>query len=312
VRTRLTLRRVAPAAVVALLAVPLSACGGGDTKTGLDGVSITGDVGSSVTVSFNAQVTDPTPVTKVLVKGDGPPVKEGDSVILQTAIADGLTQKTVANSYTDHSPQVVPLDSKVSAVYSDALLGQPIGSRVLISRQADKLFGPSGNPQLGIGNKDVVLIMFDLVGTPLEHPDGKRSKAPGWAPKIEVKAGKPTGLGFAHTPQPDGRLRSAVLRAGTGAKVTKGQTIFARYLGQVYGGKKPFDENFTGNDPTSFQIGVGRVITGWDKTLVGRRVGSETLLAIPPKEGYGKGGNADAHIKGTDTLYFVVDIVGAA
>ena len=34
------------------------------------------------------------------------------------------------------------------------------------------------------------------------------------------------------------------------------------------------------------------------------------VLAIPPKEGYGKKGQPQAGIKGTDTLYFVVDIVG--
>jgi peptidylprolyl isomerase len=318
VRTRLTLRRVVPAVAVLLLAAPLSACGGNSgnsdsgAKTGLDAVSVTGDVGSSLTVAFTGQVTDPTTVTKVLVTGDGPPVKEGDSVILQTAIADGLTQKTVANSYTDHAPQLVPIDANVSAVYSDALLGKPIGSRVLISTPADKIFGASGNPQLDIGNKDVVLIMFDLVGSPVAHPDGKKSAAPAWAPKIVAKGGKPTGFDFTKAPKPDGKLHSATLRAGSGAKVTKGQTIFASYLGEVYGGTKPFDQNFTGGTPASFQIGVGKVISGWDKTLVGQRVGSEVLLAIPPKDGYGKGGNSGAHIKGTDTLYFVVDIVGAA
>jgi peptidylprolyl isomerase len=93
--------------------------------------------------------------------------------------------------------------------------------------------------------------------------------------------------------------------------VKKGQTIAVRYLGQVYRGKKPFDENYTG-DLLSPQIGVGGVVPGWDKTLVGKRVGSEVILAIPPKDGYGKAGSPNAGIKGTDTLYFVVDILGAA
>ncbi len=35
------------------------------------------------------------------------------------------------------------------------------------------------------------------------------------------------------------------------------------------------------------------------------------LLAIPPKLGYGEDGNEGAGIKGTDTLYFVVDILAA-
>ena len=46
-----------------------------------------------------------------------------------------------------------------------------------------------------------------------------------------------------------------------------------RYLGQVYNGKKPFDENFSDTDrqPTTFSIGIGAVIKGWDQALVGRR-----------------------------------------
>ena len=36
------------------------------------------------------------------------------------------------------------------------------------------------------------------------------------------------------------------------------------------------------------------------------------ILAIPPADGYGKKGNDQAGIKGTDTLYFVVDILAAS
>ena len=46
--------------------------------------------------------------------------------------------------------------------------------------------------------------------------------------------------------------------------------------------------------------------------LEGRTVGSRVILEIPPADGYGKEGNPDAGIKGTDTLFFVVDILGAS
>jgi peptidylprolyl isomerase len=35
------------------------------------------------------------------------------------------------------------------------------------------------------------------------------------------------------------------------------------------------------------------------------------MLAIPPADGYGKTGSPQAGIKGTDTLVFVVDILGS-
>ena len=40
-------------------------------------------------------------------------------------------------------------------------------------------------------------------------------------------------------------------------------------------------------------------------------MGSRVLLIIPPSDGYGSAGQSQAGIKGTDTLVFVVDIVGA-
>jgi peptidylprolyl isomerase len=200
----------------------------------------------------------------------------------------------------------------VQKIFLDALQDKKVGSRVAVFAPGEEIFGPSGNAQLGVSQKDAVLIVFDIIGKPLDKPDGKQHAAPSWAPKVESTKGVISGLDFAKTPKPDGKLRSANLYDGTGPVVKKGQTIFARYLGEVYKGKKPFDENFSGDAPATFQVGAGRVIAGWDKTLVGEHVGSEVLLAIPPKDGYGTKGNSQAGIKGTDTLYFVVDIVGAA
>ncbi|MGA8246499.1 MAG: FKBP-type peptidyl-prolyl cis-trans isomerase [Nocardioides sp.] len=307
---------------LAATAVALAGCGGGSSSSsgspsssgsalGLDSVTISGDVGSAPKVDFTGKVTDPNSVTKVLVTGTGPKIQQGDSLIVQTVIADGATQKTVASSYQDQQPQVVTLSSQVSPIFLDALEGKKIGSRVVVYDTADKIFGSAGNASLNISPTDVVMIVFDLIGQPLDKPNGASHAAPSWAPSIQRTKGVISGFGFNKTPKPDGSLKSANLRSGTGPVVKKGQTIFVRYLGQVYQGKKPFDQNFSG-DPVGFPIGVANVITGWDKTLVGQHVGSEVVLEIPPKDGYGKAGSSQAHIKGTDTLYFVVDIVGAA
>src|SRR5258708_6558595 len=63
---------------------------------------------------------------------------------------------------------------------------------------------------------------------------------------------------------------------------------------------------------SSFQIGVGSVIGGWDEGLVGKKIGSRVLLSVPSDKGYKAQGNTDAGIKGDDTLIFVVDLVGEA
>ena len=100
-----------------------------------------------------------------------------------------------------------------------------------------------------------------------------------------------TSLDFAGTPKPDGKLRSAVLIQGTGATVKKGQTITVNYLGQVYKGKKPFDESYS-KQPASFAIGTGEVISGWDKTLVGQKVGSRVDPRDPAQGGLRQEGPA--------------------
>jgi len=321
VHTRSHVRLLTAALVAA--GVVLAGCGSNNSRDsasgssnsgsgGWDTASITGDVGTDATVKFDGEVTDSTQSTKVLSEGSGDKVQQGDSLILQTVIADGTTQKTVASSYQDKQPQVVTLSTSVQKLFLDALQDKPIGSRVAVYSPAEAIFGPSGNASLGISQQDPILIVFDLVGKPVSQPDGKQHAAPSWAPKIEKSKGVISGFDFSKTPKPDGALHSAALYDGTGPEVKKGQTIFARYLGEVYNGKKPFDENFSGSDPATFQIGTGNVIKGWDKSLVGQHVGSEVVLAIPPQDGYGKKGSPSAGIKGTDTLYFVVDIVGAA
>lgn len=317
-RSRLTRLTLAPVALI-VTALALAGCGGSNSSSppaagptlGLDSVTISGNVGSAPKVDFSGKVTDPASVTKVLVDGKGPKIKQGDSLIVQTVIADGATQKTVASSYQDKQPQVVTLSSQVSPIFLDALEGKKVGSRVVVYTTADKIFGASGNSGLQISPTDVVMIVFDLIGQPLDKPTGASHAAPSWAPSLDKTKGVISSLGFAKTPKPDGTLKSAELRSGTGPVVKKGQTIFVRYLGQVYRGKKPFDETYS-TAPAGFQIGIGKVITGWDKTLVGQKVGSEVMLEIPPKDGYKKAGSPQAGIKGTDTLYFVVDVIGAA
>ncbi|OMI37129.1 FK-506 binding protein, peptidyl-prolyl cis-trans isomerase [Streptomyces sparsogenes DSM 40356] len=109
--------------------------------------------------------------------------------------------------------------------------------------------------------------------------------------------------------QPRSSLQVETVIKGDGAEVAKGDYLQVHYLGQIWNTAKVFDNSYDRGKPALFQIGVGQVIPGWDKGLVGKRVGSRVELAVPPSEGYGAQGQPQAGIKGTDTLVFVVDIV---
>ncbi len=108
-------------------------------------------------------------------------------------------------------------------------------------------------------------------------------------------------------------LTQQVLTRGGGAAVAKGDTLVANYVGQTWAPKNgksaPFDSSFTRGAPAAFVVGVGRVIPGWDKTVVGKTLGSRLLVTVPPADGYGANGQPNAGITGTDTLVFVIDLV---
>ena len=126
-------------------------------------------------------------------------------------------------------------------------------------------------------------------------------------PKVAGEYGsKPT---FTFEGEPPAALESEVLREGTGAPVAKGDLLVGDYLGQVWKGSV-FDNSYDRKQAAGFVIGAGKVIPGWDEVLVGVKAGSRVLMSIPPDKGYGSQGNTQAGIKGTDTLVFVVDIVG--
>lgn len=95
---------------------------------------------------------------------------------------------------------------------------------------------------------------------------------------------------------------------GDGPKVEAGSTVVAHYVGQVWRGEV-FDSSFERGAPTSFPL--DGVVDGWKYGLEGVPVGSRVLISIPPELGYGEAGNEGAGIKGTDTIVFTVDVMGA-
>ncbi|MBY8880512.1 FKBP-type peptidyl-prolyl cis-trans isomerase [Actinacidiphila acidipaludis] len=117
---------------------------------------------------------------------------------------------------------------------------------------------------------------------------------------------KPTVAKGTVTPSKDLAVKTVI--QGDGPAIAAGDYVQVNYLGQIWDTAKVFDTSF-GRGPYTNVIGEGKVIPGWDQGLVGQKVHSRVELAIPPSLGYGSSGNAQAGIKGTDTLVFVVDIL---
>ena len=91
------------------------------------------------------------------------------------------------------------------------------------------------------------------------------------------------------TQAPSTTLKIEDIRIGTGSAVKEGDTVIIHYEGKFANGQV-FDSSYKRNTPFETEIGVGRVIEGWDKGLLGMKIGGKRKLTIPPNLGYGARG----------------------
>ena len=101
---------------------------------------------------------------------------------------------------------------------------------------------------------------------------------------------------------------TTVAPAGTIAKT--GDTVAMNYTGRLANGTV-FDSNvdpkFNHVQPFIFTLGAGQVIPGWDKGIVGMKVGEKKTLVIPPADAYGASGQGP--IPPNATLTFDVELL---
>lgn len=105
-------------------------------------------------------------------------------------------------------------------------------------------------------------------------------------------------------------LQYKIVEEGYGVKPLAGQKIKAHYAGYLLNGAK-FDASYDRGKPLEFQVGVGRVIKGWDEALLDMKVGEKRMLRIPSSLGYGSRG-AGGVIPPDATLVFYVELVTLA
>lgn len=308
------MRRIALMVSVPLLAVAVLA-GCSSASPAAPNVSVSGGFGASPSVKIPDQKAGNTLTVKTLVHGNGPTLAKSDVFASNYAVYlwSGTSHKLVQSTFAAKSPQPL-IASELLPGLREALVGKKIGSRVLAVIPPADGYGKGGNPQAGIKGTDTLVFVVDLLRKFPVAASGKQvSNGGGKLPTV-------TAAGSASAPQiripsgkPPSSLVSKTLIKGSGRPLVKGDTVVVQYVGENWRTRKVFDSSWSRHQPFSFPIGASpsQVIPGWDKGLMGQPVGSRVLLVIPPADGYGKTGQAQAGIRGTDTLVFAVDILGA-
>jgi hypothetical protein len=102
-------------------------------------------------------------------------------------------------------------------------------------------------------------------------------------------------------------LKSVDVTVGTGAEVHTGDLVSVHYTGALADGTV-FDSSRTRGKPLQFRIGASQVIKGFERGVVGMKVGGVRKLTIPPELGYGNKGVPPV-IPPKATLSFEIELV---
>ncbi|MDQ0647911.1 FKBP-type peptidyl-prolyl cis-trans isomerase 2 [Microbacterium natoriense] len=272
--------------------------------SGSDAVTVDG-TGAAAKVTVPAGTEIANAERSVVVKGEGDDVMPGDLVSLRYQLIDATTNEVLSTSARGQDgvlpallavqqPQqmVDPTQSTVFTVAAECL---PVGSSVVLTLPASSA---ETHPS--------VLYIETIAELPTTA-SGSDVDATKGMPEVKLdESGSPT------ITIPDGdaptETQVAVLKEGDGPVVASGDLVTVQYRGVKWSDGTEFDSSWSRDaEPAQFQ--TTSVVTGFKTALEGQKVGSQVVVVMPPKDGYGEGEINDTDLKG-ETLVFVVDILG--
>lgn len=129
----------------------------------MENVTVTGDFGDKPVLTFASANPPQDLVVEVLEEGTGPIVEAGETIVCNYLgqVWDG---GVFDNSYDRGAPLDFPIGvGMVIAGWDQGLVGQRVGSRVLLSIPAPLGYGDQGVPQAGIKGGDTLVFVTDIL-----------------------------------------------------------------------------------------------------------------------------------------------------
>lgn len=279
-----------------------------------DSIEVSGDFGAAPEVTIPSPVSAEETQRTVAIQGDGETVVEGDTVLVEYKVFNGESGEELDSTEYGETP-VAEFTLDEAALLPGivkTLECSTVGSRVVGVVPAIDAFGDAGQETLGVAADESLVFVVDIIEVAeapepaLPRANGEDQEPTPGLPTVELDAdGRPTITLPDSAPPTD--LQIAVLKKGDGPEVTDGADVVVHYEGLNWNTGVTFDSSWERGEPATFN--VNGVIPGFTQALVGQTVGSQVLAVIPPEFGYGEAG-AGEDIGGTDTLVFVVDILG--
>ncbi|MFC2170418.1 FKBP-type peptidyl-prolyl cis-trans isomerase [Calditrichota bacterium] len=134
----------------------------------------------------------------------------------------------------------------------------------------------------------------------------KKEDTTGSVPDMEneIKEGTLPDLSKLSFTKTKSGLEYTDLKSGEGMEADKGHKVTVHYHGWLISGRR-FDSSLMKKEPFSFELGAGKVIRGWDEGVQGMQEGTQRILRIPSKLGYGSTGFPGAIPPNAPLIFYV-------
>lgn len=221
----------------------------------------------------------------VLSEGDGPVVESGD-LLLADYLGQVWEGEVFDNSYDRGSPAAFPIGTGfVVKGWDQGLVGQKVGSRVLLSLPPALGYGPGGNAGAGIGGEDTIVFVVDIVNTFGADSAGQADAAPGDplpadGPQVEGELGAPVTLTLPEGTAEPTEQSLVYLGTGTGEPLEADSQAIVHYTLESFD-DQPGYSTWENGTPEQLPLSPGSPL----EELVGVPVGSRVLVSVPADEG---------------------------
>lgn len=248
------------------------------------------------TLEFVPDLDYPTPEYRVEWPGEGPPLQDGQPLLLDIYGESLVDHTQIINTFDGLPRSFLLAPEVVGDELYDVLQNVNVGARIL-------QISPAGTDEEG---KPPVAVVVDVL--PIRAHGKPNAINPDMPPVTLSAIGEPTVDIPDSDPLPT--LVAATLIQGSGPQVTTGSFVTVNYVGVHWGAGSNDEVSWESGDifesswpaekaPFETQIGVGQVLAGWDQALIDVTAGSQVEIVVPPEFGY----------PNTGTLVFVVDVL---
>lgn len=238
---------------------------------------------------------------------------EGDSILFSTWKSGGELPVVQAAAETATKDEIGPVE--------DIVRQMRVGDSAVVRVNITEF--PSKPP--GMENDTVVL--YDVVVAKIVSEEEFKAEAEAAQAEAAAKAEKiialePERVAFAEeirkayaegklddqVKTTESGLKYIIHEEGDGKEAEAGLGVTVQYIGQLVTNGNVFDQSFERGEGIAFQLGIGRVIPGWDEGIDLLQVGDKATFFIPSELAYGAQGTPDGSIPGGSELAFYVEL----